>query len=125
VDISHRQLDHWARAGLLEPPVPAAGRGSARRYSYRDLLSLKVVRRLLEAGLSLRAARLAVEALRRHGNNDLSRANLVIGDHGSVLTYSGEEIMDLLDGRQPVLNIVPLSGVVSELAAAIPDARGR
>src|SRR5580698_3840211 len=121
VGITYRQLDYWARTGLLLPSInEARGSGSQRRYSYTDLVQLKVIKRLLDAGVSLQAARKAIECLRSSGD-DLTTANLVIDDRRSVLAHSGEEIIDLLRGGQTVLNIVPLGGVVSELAAAITD----
>ncbi len=121
VGITYRQLDYWARTGLLHPSITEArGSGSQRRYSYTDLVQLKVIKRLLDAGVSLQAARKAIECLRSAGD-DLASANLVIDGRGSVLAYSGEEIIDLVRGGQTVLNIVPLGGVVSELAAAITD----
>jgi DNA-binding transcriptional MerR regulator len=121
VGITYRQLDYWARTGLLHPSISVArGSGSQRRYSYTDLVQLKVIKRLLDAGVSLQAARRAIECL-RSGGDDLTTANLVIDDGRSVLAHSGEEIIDLLRGGQTVLNIVPLGGVVSELAAAITD----
>ncbi len=121
VGITYRQLDYWARTGLLHPSITAAhGSGSQRRYSYTDLVQLKVIKRLLDAGVSLQTARKAIDCL-RSGGDDLTSANLVTDDRGSVLAYSGEEIIDLLKGGQTVLNIVPLGGVVSELATAITD----
>ncbi len=121
VGITYRQLDYWARTGLLLPSISEArGSGSQRRYSYTDLVQLKVIKRLLDAGVSLHAARKAIDCLRSSGD-DLTTANLVIDDRRSVLAHSGEEIVDLLQGGQTVLNIVPLGRVVSELAAAITD----
>jgi DNA-binding transcriptional MerR regulator len=121
VGITYRQLDYWARTRLLHPSITEArGSGSQRRYSYSDLVQLKVIKRLLDSGVSLRAARRAIECLRSSGE-DLARANLVIDENRSVLARSGEEIIDLLKGGQTVLNIVPLGGVVSELQAAITD----
>ena len=121
VGITYRQLDYWARTELLQPSISEArGSGSQRRYSYTDLVQLKVIKRLLDAGVSLHAARKAIECLRSSGD-DLTTANLVIDDRRSVLAHSGEEIIDLLQGGQTVLNIVPLGGVVSELATAITD----
>ena len=119
VGITYRQLDYWARTNLLRPSISEArGSGTQRRYSYTDLVRLKVIKRLLTAGVSLQQARRAIDCLRSAGE-DLATANLVI-DHGqSVLAYSGEEIIDLVRGGQGVLNIVPLAGVVSELDAAI------
>ncbi len=121
VGITYRQLDYWARTDLLNPSISEAhGSGSQRRYSYPDLVQLKVIKRLLDSGVSLQAARRAIECLRSSGD-DLASANLVIDDTRSVLARSGEEIIDLLKGGQTVLNIVPLGGVVSELEAAITD----
>ena len=119
VGITYRQLDYWARTGLLHPSISEArGSGSQRVYSYSDLLQLKVIKRLLDSGVSLQAARRAIECLRSSGD-DVAAANLVIDDRQSVLAHTGEEIIDLLRGGQTVLNIVPLGGLVSELQAAI------
>jgi DNA-binding transcriptional MerR regulator len=121
VGITYRQLDYWARTGLLHPSISEArGSGSQRRYSYTDLVQLKVIKRLLDAGVSLQAARRAIECL-RSGGDDLAAANLVIDGSRSVLAHSGEEIIDLLKGGQTVLNIVPLRGVVAELDTAITN----
>ncbi|MGH9056932.1 MAG: MerR family transcriptional regulator [Acidimicrobiales bacterium] len=121
VGITYRQLDYWARTGLLQPSInEARGSGSQRLYSYTDLVQLKVIKRLLDSGLSLRAARRAIDCL-RSGGDDLASANLVVDDARSVLARTGDEIIDLLRGGQAVLNIVPLGTVVSELAAAITD----
>jgi len=121
VGITYRQLDYWARTNLLVPSISEAkGSGSQRRYSYRDLLELKVIKRLLDAGISLHAARRAIEVLRRSGE-EVASSNLVLTGTQSVLAQTGDEIIDLLKGGQGVLNIVPLSGVVSELEAAIHD----
>ena len=119
VGITYRQLDYWARTGLLRPSlVDARGSGTQRLYSYRDVLELKVIKRLLDAGVNLQHTRRAIECVRESGG-DLATANLVIGAEGTVLTRSGEEIIDLLRGGQGVFNIVPLAGVVGEVDAAI------
>jgi DNA-binding transcriptional MerR regulator len=119
VGITYRQLDYWARTGLLHPSISQArGSGSQRVYSYSDLVQLKVIKRLLDSGVSLQAARRAIDCLRSAGE-DLATANLVIDDRRSVLAHTGEEIIDLLKGGQTVLNIVPLGGLMSELEAAI------
>ncbi len=124
VGITYRQLDYWARTGLLVPSITAAkGSGTQRRYSYRDVLELKVIKQLLDAELSLTSARKAIECLRRDLGEDVSSANLLINGAGSVLARSGEEIIDVLKGGQGVLNIVPMAGVVSELEAAIHELR--
>src|ERR1700738_891265 len=119
VGITYRQLDYWARTDLLRPSVTEArGSGTQRRYSYSDLLQLKVIKRLLDSGISLQSARRAIDCLRSSGE-DVASANLVIDEGRTVLARSGEEIIDLLKGGQGVLNIVPMAGVVSELQAAI------
>ncbi len=121
VGITYRQLDYWARTDLLRPSISEArGSGTQRRYSYRDLLELKVIKRLLDAGVSLQSARRALEVLRNSGA-EVATANLVLNGSQSLLAQSGEEIIDLLKGGQGVLNIVALAGVVRELDAAITD----
>jgi DNA-binding transcriptional MerR regulator len=121
VGITYRQLDYWARTDLLRPSLAdAAGSGTQRRYSYHDVLSLKVIKKFLDAGLALPAARRAVDCLRQAGD-DMAAANIVLSDASSVLATTGEELFDLVKGGQGVLNIFPLAGVVDELDAAIVD----
>ena len=120
VGISYRQLDYWARTGLLQPSLAnAKGSGSRRVYSYSDVLELKVIKQLLDAGVSLQSARRAVECLREDLGSDLASANLVLTGTSSVLAWSNGEVVDLLAGGQGVFNIVPLAGVVQELDADI------
>jgi len=120
IGITYRQLDYWARTGLLRPSIAdARGSGTQRLYAYRDLLELKVIKQLLDSGISLQRARRALECLREDLGADLASANLVLVGSGSVLARSDGEVVDLLRGGQGVLNIVPLSGVVEELDAAI------
>jgi DNA-binding transcriptional MerR regulator len=124
VGITYRQLDYWARTGLLRPSITdATGSGSQRRYSYSDVLELKVIKRLLDAGLKLQQARQAVECLRGDLGADLASSQLVLAGSRSVLAQSDGEVVDLLAGGQGVFNILPLSGVVSELEAAIVEIR--
>jgi DNA-binding transcriptional MerR regulator len=120
VGISYRQLDYWARTGLLQPSVAAAkGSGSRRVYAYSDVLELKVIKQLLDAGVSLQSARRAVECLRNDLGTEVASANLVLTGTSSVLARSNGEVVDLLAGGQGVFNIVPLAGVVEELEADI------
>lgn len=122
VGISYRQLDYWARTNLLRPSIAdAKGSGTQRQYSYTDLVELKVIKRLLDSGVSLQSARRAIECLRANLGVDLGSANLVLAGAGTVLATSGEEVVDLLKGGQGVLNIVPLGGVVQELESAISE----
>jgi DNA-binding transcriptional MerR regulator len=120
VGITYRQLDYWARTGLLRPSIAdARGSGTQRRYSYHDVLELKVIKQLLDAGISLQRARRAVECMRDGLGGELAATNLVLVGTDSVLAHSDGEVVDLLKGGQGVLNIVPLSGVVEELNADI------
>ncbi|MGH9081108.1 MAG: MerR family transcriptional regulator [Acidimicrobiales bacterium] len=122
VGITYRQLDYWARTGLLKPSITdASGSGSQRRYSYGDVLELKVIKQLLDAGLKLQQARQAVECLRGDLGGDLASAQLVLVGSRSVLAHSDGEVVDLLAGGQGVFNILPLSSVVTELDAAIVE----
>ena len=122
VGITYRQLDYWARTDLLRPSISdAKGSGSQRVYGYTDLLQLKVIKQLLDRGISLRSTRKAIECLRASGD-DVASASLVIADEGSVLAHSGQELFDLLRGGQGVLSIVVgMEKIVSEVDAAITE----
>ncbi len=125
VGITYRQLDYWARTGLLRPSIAdAQGSGSQRRYSYNDVLELKVIKQLLDAGLKLKQARQAVQCLRDDLGADLASAQLVLAGTRSVLAHSNGEVVDLLAGGQGVFNVLALSGVVKELEAAIVEITG-
>jgi DNA-binding transcriptional MerR regulator len=122
VGITYRQLDYWARTDLLRPSLAdAAGSGTQRRYSYRDLVALKVIKSLIDAGLSLQTARKAIEYLRDHLGEDLASASLVLDGTSSVLARTGDDIVDLVRTGQGVLNIVPLAGLVEQLDASIHE----
>lgn len=113
VGITYRQLDYWARTDLVRPSlVDAAGSGTQRLYSYRDLVELKVIKSLIDAGISLQSARQAIEYLREHLGEELSSAHLVLQGRTSILAFSGNDIVDLLQNGQGVLNIVALGPVV-------------
>ena len=122
VGISYRQLDYWARTDLLRPSLTdAAGSGTQRRYSYRDLVALKVIKSLLDGGVSLQTARKAIDYLRDHLGEDLASASLVIEGANTVLAHTGDDIVDLVRRGQGVLNIVPLGGLVESLEASIHE----
>jgi DNA-binding transcriptional MerR regulator len=104
--ISYRQLDYWARTGLVEPSVRAAhGSGSQRLYSFRDILVLKVVKRLLDTGISLQQIRAAVQHLRDHGTEDLAQVTLMSDGVSVYECTSPDEVVDLLAGGQGVFGI--------------------
>ena len=121
VGITYRQLDYWARTDLIRPSLAdAQGSGSRRSYSYQDLLELKVVKTLLDAGIRLEMVRDVFSYLRENLGTDVASANLVING-SSPLLVSGEEIIDLIRQGQGVLNVLPLAGVKQELDDAIVD----
>jgi len=120
VGISYRQLDYWARTDLVRPSLTdAAGSGSRRKYSYQDLLELKVIKSLLDAGIRLELVREVFTYLRDQLGEDIASANLVISGEHTVLTRDGDEIIDLVRKGQGVLNILPLAGVVDDVDASI------
>ncbi len=122
VGISYRQLDYWARTGLLSPSLAkAAGSGTQRRYAYRDLVALKVIKSLIDGGVSLQTARKAIDYFRDHLGEDLASASLVIEGANTVLARTGDDLVDLVRRGQVVLNIVPLGGLVDSLAASIHE----
>ena len=122
VGITYRQLDYWARTDLVRPSLAdAQGSGSRRRYSYRDLLELKAIKNLLDAGIKLESVRDAFQYLRDHLGEDVTTVNLVISGSRSVLVHTGEELVDLLKRGQGVLNILPLGTVKDEVDSAIVE----
>jgi DNA-binding transcriptional MerR regulator len=122
--ISYRQLDYWARTGLVEPSVrPASGSGTQRLYSFRDILVLKVVKRLLDTGISLQQIRSAVVHLRERGSANLAAVTLM-SDGVSVYEFtSPDEVVDLLQGGQGVFAIA-LGRVWQEVEGSLAELRG-
>ena len=117
--ITYRQLDYGARTNLVVPSIrSASGSGSQRLYSFKDILVLKVVKRLLDTGVSLQNIRLAVEHLRRHGVHDLARITLFSDGTTVYECTSPEEVVDLLKGGQGVFGIA-VSGAMKEIAGSI------
>jgi DNA-binding transcriptional MerR regulator len=104
--ITYRQLDYWARTALVEPSVRAAhGSGSQRLYSFRDILVLKVVKRLLDTGISLQQIRVAVQHLHDRGSADLAQVTLMSDGVSVYECTSADEVVDLLQGGQGVFGI--------------------
>src|SRR5438132_8539596 len=95
VGITYRQLDYWARTNLIRPSIAdARGSGTQRRYSYRDMVELKVIKSLLDAGVELKSARRAIDYLRENLGEDIASANLVISGVTALLARSDGEIVD-------------------------------
>jgi DNA-binding transcriptional MerR regulator len=125
VGITYRQLDYWARTDLIRPSLAdAKGSGSRRRYSYRDLIELKMVKTLIDAGQRLDRVRKAFDYLRDIGD-DLTAVQLVIAGDSVVLVRDGGELLDVVNRYQGqgVLNFLALDGVVEQVDAAVHDLR--
>ena len=119
--ITYRQLDYWARTSLVVPSIrSAAGSGSQRLYSFKDILVLKIVKRLLDTGISLHNIRVAVDHLRQRGVRDL--ANITLFSDGTTVyeCTSAEEVVDLLQGGQGVFGIA-VSGAMREISGTIHE----
>ena len=119
--ITYRQLDYWARTALVEPSVRAAhGSGSQRLYSFRDILVLKVVKRLLDTGISLQQIRAAVQHLRDRGSADLAQVTLMSDGVSVYECTSTDEVVDLLQGGQGVFGIA-LGRVWQEVEGSLAE----
>jgi DNA-binding transcriptional MerR regulator len=120
VGISYRQLDYWARTDLVRPSlVDAQGSGSRRLYSYRDLLELRVIKSLLDAGIKLESVRKAFTYLRENHVADIASATLVISGN-DVLLCDGETLIDIVRrGGQGVLNVLAIGSVKTDLDASL------
>ncbi|HQF03719.1 MAG TPA: MerR family transcriptional regulator [Phycicoccus sp.] len=126
--ITYRQLDYWARTGLVEPSVrTASGSGTQRLYGFRDILALKVVKRLLDTGVSLQQIRGAVQVLRERGVDDLAGITLMSDGASVYECTSNEEVIDLLAGGQGVFGIAvgrvwrEVEGELAALPSERPD----
>ena len=120
VGISYRQLDYWARTDLIRPSLTdATGSGSRRTYSYRDLLELRVIKSLLDAGIKLESVRKAFTYLREQADTDIATATLVISGN-DVLLCDGEMLIDIVRrGGQGVLNVLAIGSVKTDLDASL------
>jgi DNA-binding transcriptional MerR regulator len=119
--ITYRQLDYWARTGLVSPSVrPATGSGTQRLYGFRDVLLLKVIKRLLDAGISLQQIRTAIAHLSKRGINDLTQITLMSDGASVYMCTSPDEVIDLLAGGQGVFGIA-LGGVWREVEGSLSE----
>jgi len=126
--ITYRQLDYWARTGLVEPSVRGAtGSGTQRLYSFRDILVLKVVKRLLDTGVSLQQIRVAVNHLRERGVEDLAQITLMSDGASVYECTSADEVIDLVQGGQGVFGIAvgrvwrEVEGELAQLPSERPE----
>lgn len=119
VGITYRQLDYWARTNLVRPSgCDAHGSGSRRVYTYRDLLELRVIKNLLDAGIKLESVREVFDYMRRHVDSDISAAHIVINGQ-SVVLCQGDQLIDVMRQGQGVLNVLPLAGVKQDVDQAL------
>jgi DNA-binding transcriptional MerR regulator len=117
--ITYRQLDYWARTGLVAPSVrDLSGSGTQRLYSFRDIVVLKVVKRLLDAGVALGNIRKAIETLRQWGEDDLATMTLISDGNTVYECRSAEEVVDLLQGGQGVFGIA-IGGAFKEIQGSL------
>lgn len=121
VGISYRQLDYWARTDLLRPSITEAqGSGSRRFYSYRNLLELRMIKSLLDAGIKLEAIREVFGFLRSNSEEEISSAHLVISGT-SVVLCQGDDLVDVVRRGQGVLNLLPLAQVKEQVDGRLVD----
>ena len=123
VGISYRQLDYWTRTGLIVPSLQEAhGSGTQRLYSFSDLLQLKVIKRLTDAGASLRKVRQAIDYVRNHLSDDWERATIVTDGDRVYACTTDAEVVDLLRKGQGVLGaVVAVDKVREELTGTLQE----
>jgi len=122
--ITYRQLDYWARTSLVEPSIRSAGgSGTQRLYGFRDILVLKIVKRLLDAGVSLQNIRTAVEHLRGRGVTELERITLMSDGASIYECASADEMYDLVQGGQGVFGIA-VGRVWHEVEGSLSNLQG-
>jgi DNA-binding transcriptional MerR regulator len=121
VGITYRQLDYWARTGLIRPSVAdAPGSGYTRLFSYGDLISLKLIKAFLDAGASLKQVRSAIEYINRAvGDGSATEAFLVLTDSSPVIAHNSAELNDVIHDGQGVYNVASLAGIRDEVDDAI------
>ena len=126
--ITYRQLDYWARTGLVEPSIrTASGSGTQRLYSFRDILVLRIVKRLIDTGVSLPNIRAAVQHLSDRYDPDLAQITLMSDGASIYECRSEDEVIDLVRGGQGVFGIAvgsvwrEVEGTLSELPGESPD----
>ncbi len=126
VGITYRQLDYWARTDLIRPELAdAKGSGSRRKYSYRNLLELKLVKTMLDSGIKLESVREAFSYIRQNLREDVASAHLVIAGSSAVLVRDDAELIEVVKGQQAQgvlnLNLVTLDGLRGELDTAVHE----
>lgn len=117
--ITYRQLDYWARTGLVVPEIrEAGGSGTQRLYSFRDVLLLRVVKRFLDVGISLQQIRVAIDHLRARGVEDLTEITLLSDGFSVYECTSANELYDLSKGGQGMF-LISVSSVWKEIEGTL------
>nr|WP_281500423.1 MerR family transcriptional regulator [Gordonia alkaliphila] len=119
--VTYRQLDYWARTGVIEPSVRSAtGSGSQRLYSFTDIVIVKLIKRLLDTGISLQSVRKAIDLVRSRDPESLSEITL-IGDGATIYELSEDgDIIDILAGGQCVFGIA-VKHTVAEVRGSVSE----
>ena len=118
VGITYRQLDYWARTGLVSPSVrQAEGSGTQRLYSFDDVVQMRVVKRLLDTGVSLQRVRIAIDELRSRGRSPAD-VTLVSDGTSVFMVDDNAQVIDLLQRGQGVFAIA-LGPVVDQLRGEV------
>ena len=118
-DVSYRQIDYWSRTGLISPEGAGEGSGSRRGFTFEQLIQLRIIRAMLDAGIRLDAIRAIFDRIREDLPSDMSRANLVI-DGDQVAVMSGDQIIDALrSSRGGLVSILPLAWPVADVRASL------
>ena len=125
VGITYRQLDYWTRTGLVTPSLQeASGSGSQRLYSFNDLLQLKVIKSLTDAGASLQKVRQAIDYVRGNLDDDWSRVTIVADGGGVYACTTDQQVVDLLRKGQGVLGaVVAVDKIRDQLAGTLRELR--
>jgi DNA-binding transcriptional MerR regulator len=125
VGITYRQLDYWTRTGLINPSIQAAsGSGTQRLYSFNDLLQLKMIKSLTDAGASLQSVRKAIDYVRGHVDDDWSKVTIVASGNDVYACTSEAEILDLLRNGQGVLGaMVAVDQIRAQLTGTLRELR--
>jgi DNA-binding transcriptional MerR regulator len=129
--ISYRQLDYWTRTGLLEPALRGTRASCSQRiYTFRDILTLSIVKRLLDTGVSLANIRTALTTLRAHGTEDLAGITLLSDGTSVYECTTDQQVIDLVRGGQGVFGIAigqvwtDVRTTLTHLPADTPTAAG-
>lgn len=120
VGVTYRQLDHWATKGILEPSLAKAqGRGSQRLYSFQDLVKLKLIRKMLDNGLSLQKVTEVLSYVKDSLGQDIHTSTIFYDSKQVILVTDKNDLLDLINNGQGVLGIIDINPSVEELETTV------